>query len=75
MSLTTLLVLALLTLTGRNLSEVGRLWLPFMPALLPAAGFAMEKMGAGPKTLAASVALVGLESLALQLMIQVVYPV
>ena len=33
----TLATLALLTLSGRNLSEVARLWLPLMPPLVVAA--------------------------------------
>lgn len=74
-SLATALVLLILTLGGRNLSEVARLWLPFMPALLVAAGAAFDWTGAGPKTLAATVALVGVQTLALEATIQVVYPV
>lgn len=74
-SVATLVVLAILTLGGRNLSEVGRLWLPFMPALLVAAGYGMETVAAGPKALAASLALLALQVLALEATIQVVYPV
>lgn len=74
-SLGTAAVLLLLTLSGKNLSEVARLWLPFMPALVVAAGAAMERAEAGPKTLAATVALLGLQTLALEAAIQVVYPV
>lgn len=73
-SVATLAVLAALTVSGRNLSEVARLWLPFMPALLVASGFALGKAGGGAKTLALAVALGGLETIALQAMIQVVYP-
>jgi hypothetical protein len=69
------LVLAALTLSGRNLSEVGRLWLPFMPALLVTAGSAFDRAGAGAKSLAATVALLGAQTLALEATIQVVYPV
>jgi hypothetical protein len=71
----TLAVLALLTLSGRSLSEVARLWLPMMPALLVGSGFSMGAFGGGPKTLAATVGLVGAQTLALQATIQVVYPV
>jgi hypothetical protein len=74
-SLATAAVLAILTLSGRNLSEVARLWLPFMPALLLAPAAAMEDCGAGPRALAATVALLGAEVLVLQANIQVVYPV
>jgi len=68
-------LLAFLTLGGRNLSEVGRLWLPFMPALLVGAGAAMGRSGAGPRSFAATVLLVGTQTLLLQAMIQVVCPV
>jgi hypothetical protein len=73
--LVTVAVLAVLTLTGKNLSEVARLWLPFMPALLVAAGAGMSRLGAGPKSLAAAVGLVGAQTLVLEATIQVVYPV
>jgi len=68
-------VLVLLTLSGKNLSEVARLWLPIMPALIVAAGHAFERTGAGAKSLAATIALAGVETLTLQATIQVVYPV
>jgi hypothetical protein len=68
-------VLALLTLSGRSLSEVARLWLPMMPPLLVAAGAGLERLGAGPVTLAVTVATLGIETLLLQATIQVVYPV
>jgi hypothetical protein len=74
-SLATLAVLAALAVGGRSLSEVARLWLPFLPALLVASGFALTRSGGGPKTLAGTAALTGLQTLALQAMIQVVYPV
>ncbi|MGE3818534.1 MAG: hypothetical protein AB7I30_03810 [Isosphaeraceae bacterium] len=74
-SLAALVTLVLLTVSGRNLSEVARLWLPIMPALLVAAGFALERAGAGPKTIGWTVALTATQSLGLQSMIQVVYPV
>jgi methylthioxylose transferase len=71
----TLLVLVLMNLIGRNLGEVARLWLLFMPLLLVAAGHGCNRLGAGPVTLAASIVILGLQTLALQSMIQVVYPV
>jgi hypothetical protein len=74
-SVATAAVLAFLTLSGRNLSEVARLWIPFMPALLVAAGFAMGRLGAGPRSLAATIGLVGAQTLVLEATIQVVYPV
>ena len=74
-SLATAVVLVLLTLGGRSLSEVGRLWLPFMPALVVAAGVTLEKLRAGPVALVAMLGLIGVQTLALQATIQVVYPV
>jgi hypothetical protein len=71
----TLGVLALLTLSGRSLSEVARLWLPLMPPLLVAAGAGLDRLDVGPGTLAATVTTLGIETLLLQATIQVVYPV
>ena len=71
----TLVVLLLLTLSGRNLSEVARLWLPFMPALLTASGHGLIRLGGGPISLGVAVALMGAETLVLQALIQVVYPI
>ncbi len=71
----TLLVLVLLTLTGRSLSEVARLWLPFLPPLLIAAGAGFSRLGGGPITLAITLTLIGSQALVLQEWIQVVYPV
>jgi hypothetical protein len=71
----TLLVLVLVDLTGRNMGEVARLWMLFTPALLIAAGHGCYRLGGGSVTLGTSAALVGLQTLVLQSMIQVVYPV
>ena len=71
----TLLVLVLINLTGRNMGEVARLWMLFMPPLLVATGAAMHRLGSRPAALAATTALIGAQTLALQAMIQVVYPV
>jgi methylthioxylose transferase len=71
----TLLVLVLTNLIGRNLGEVARLWMLYMPFLLVAAGHGCNRLGAGATPLAASIVLLGLQTLALQSMIQVVYPV
>jgi hypothetical protein len=71
----TLIVLLILNLSGKNLSEVARLWLPFVPMLLVAAGAGMKAAGGGAKTLAATITLTGLETLILQTTIQVVYPI
>ncbi len=70
-----LFVLTLLTISGKNLSEVARLWLPLMPPLLVAAGSGLVRIGGGAGSLAGSVALVGLQTLILELTIQVVYPI
>jgi hypothetical protein len=70
-----LLVLVLVNLTGRNMGEVARLWMLFMPPLLVAAGYGCSRLGCRTADLAATIALLGLQTLALQSMIQVVYPV
>ncbi len=66
-------VLMLLNFSGRNLSEVARLWLPLFPPLLLASGAGVVRLG-GPWMLFCTVGLVGLETLILQTLIQVVYP-
>jgi methylthioxylose transferase len=71
----TLLVLTLTNLTGRNMGEVARLWLLYMPPLLVAAGYSIDRWAKNPAALAASTALLGVQTLALQSLIQVVYPV
>jgi hypothetical protein len=71
----TLLVLVLVNLTGRNQGEVARLWILFLPPLLVAAGHGCNRLGTPPAALAISCALLGLQTLALESMIQVVYPV
>ncbi len=68
-------VLLLLNLTGRNMGEVARLWMLFLPPLLTAAGAGLAQCGAGPPALGLSAGLMGLSTLALQALIQVVYPV
>ena len=71
----TILVLTLTNLTGRNMGEVARLWLLYMPPLLVGAGYTFDRWVRKPGPLAASTALLGLQTLALQSWIQVVYPV
>jgi hypothetical protein len=71
----TLVVLALLDLSGRNQGEVARLWILFLPPLLVAAGHGCNRLGNSPAVLALATALLGLQTLSLQTMIQVVYPV
>ena len=71
----TLSVLLVLTVSGKNLSEVARLWLPMMPPLLVAAGSGFARVGGGAGSLGGSIALVGLQILILEATIQVVYPI
>jgi hypothetical protein len=73
----TLLVLLLVDLTGRNLGEIARLWMFFMPPLLLAAGTAFQQLEPekSPLALGGSILLLGLQTLGLEAMIQVVYPV
>ena len=71
----TLVVLILTNLTGRNMGEVARLWMLYMPPLLIGAGYALARWGARPAALGVTTILLGLQTLALQSMIQVVYPV
>jgi hypothetical protein len=74
-TLATLAVLAFLTLSGRNLSEVARLWLPMMPPLFVGSAYGITSLRGGSKTFAATLGLVGAQTLALQATIQVVSPV
>lgn len=71
----TLAVLAALQISGRNLSEVARLWLLFMPMLLPAVASGIVRLGGREKTIAATLVLLGVQTLLLQATIQVVYAV
>ncbi len=71
----TLLVLALVNLTGRNMGEVARLWMLFIPPLLLASGVGIDRSGARPAALGVTAALLGAQTLALESLIQVVYPV
>jgi len=71
----TLLVLVVVNSTGRNMGEVARLWMLFMPPLLIAAGLGCRVLGLRPAALFGAAMFLGLQTLALQSMIQVVYPV
>jgi hypothetical protein len=71
----TLFVLILVNLTGRNMGEVARLWMLYTPPFLIAAAQGLERLGGGPVALAGTTAMVGVQTLTLQAMIQVVYPV
>ena len=69
------MVLILLTVSGRNLSEVARIWLPLLPPLLGFAAVGWVRSGGGSWGLAWSIGWVGVQALALQALIQVVYPI
>ena len=69
-----LIVLALLNFSGKNLSEVARLWMMFMPGLCVAAAQGLGRFEARPRDIGFLVALLGLQTLVLQSTIQVVYP-
>ena len=71
----TLAVLVLLTISGKNLSEVARLWLPLMPSLLLASGSGSQATGGKAWPLAATVMLLAAQTLVLECTLQVVYPV
>lgn len=78
-SVATLLVLVVLNFSGRNLSEVARLWMLFFPPLLllAAQGLSRITLSAGvpaPGQLATAIALTGAQTLALEATVQVVYP-
>jgi len=68
-------VLVLVNLTGRNMGEVARLWMLFIPPLLLASGVGLTRLGGGPKTVFATALLVAAQTLTLQALIQVVYPI
>jgi hypothetical protein len=67
--------LAFLTLSGKNLSEVARLWLPLMPPLVATAGAGAGRLRAGAPGLATALGLLAVQTLVLQATIQVVYPI
>jgi methylthioxylose transferase len=67
-------VLAILSFGGQTLSEVSRLWLPWMPTLLVASASGMAKDELRTATVAATVVLLGIETVLLQSTLQLVYP-
>ena len=71
----TVAVLIVLTISGRSLSEVARLWLPLFPPILLAAGSTWDRAGGSPGLLGWTIALGGGQALILETLIQVVYPV
>ena len=70
----TLASLVLLTISGRSLSEVARIWLPLFPALLAFAAVGWHRLGSGPASLSWSIGCLGAQTLALENLVQVVYP-
>ena len=58
----TLVVLTLANLIGRNMGEVARLWLLYMPPLLVGAGFGCARWSHRPVAVAGSIALLGADS-------------
>ncbi len=68
-------LLLILTLSGKNLSEVARLWLPLMPPLLLSAATAYEKFMKRPAWLFVTIVTLGVQILILEAAIQVVYPI
>ncbi|WP_165067082.1 hypothetical protein [Paludisphaera rhizosphaerae] len=70
----TLAVLAIADLSGRNMGEVARLWILFLPPLFLAAGVGLRRLNAGFQAVFVTVALTGVQTLGLQCMIQLVYP-
>ena len=74
-AMATLGTLAFLTVSGKNLSEVARLWLPLMPPLLVLAGAGIDRVRSRPIAIGTVVVLLGLQALILESTIQVVYPI
>ncbi|WP_337175151.1 hypothetical protein [Paludisphaera sp.] len=69
-----LIVMALVNLSGRTMGEVARLWMLFLPPLFTAVGVGVTRMKAGTQAILVTLALVGLQTVGLQAMIQLVYP-
>lgn len=69
-----LAVMILVDLSGRNLAEVARLWMIFLPPLFAGVGVGLERLGAGRQAIFVTVVLMGIQTLGLQCMVQFVYP-
>jgi hypothetical protein len=70
----TLGVLAVLGFGGFTLSEVPRLWLPWMPALFLATAWGLAKTDRRAAALIACATLLGIQTLLLEATVQAVYP-
>ena len=70
-----LIVLLLMNFSGKNLSEVARLWIPLMPPIALAAGSTFSDGPGGPRTLAVVLIVLGVQALSLQATLQVIFPV
>ena len=69
-----LIVLLILNFSGKNLSEVGRLWLPLMPMLMTFAASGLLKAEISVRKFVLVVILGGLQTVGIQAMVQTVYP-
>lgn len=67
-------VVALLHLSGRNLGETARLWLPFYPLSLTPIALGLDRREPKPADLFAIAFFNGIQTLIMQSSIQVVYP-
>ncbi len=67
-------VILLMNFSGKNLSEVARLWLPLMPPIFLAAGSELSSDKDESWTLGAILVVLGIQTLALQATLQVVSP-
>lgn len=70
-----LLVLLVMNFSGKNLSEVARLWIPLMPPLFLAAGTALPEGRDSSRLLGTLLMVLGLQTVTLQSLLQVIYPI
>jgi hypothetical protein len=71
----TLGLMAFLTVSGKNLSEIARLWIPLMPPLVAMAAVGFQRLAVRPPVLGVAILLLALQTLFLEYVIQVVYPI
>ncbi len=74
-ALATISILAILAFSGRNLSEVGRLWLPFFPLLLTSAMPDTEETQISRPAFLWMLLWSGIQIVWLQTLVQCVYPI